>query len=183
MNDSISPVNGNEEAFPSAIPVQTLPVDEAVTALVAELAAARQMADEAQDATLRAQAELQNFRRRKEREADERIAAANRSLLLALLPVLDDFERAFTNLPASLGQESAAWVEGFALIQRKLQGLLEREGVTPIVAEGEFDPTRHEAISAAASDVVQSGHIVEEVQRGYMLGDKVLRPSYVRVAH
>jgi len=181
MINQTLPPSGNEEAFPASTP-EALPADEAITALVAELVAAKQAADEAQDASLRAQAELQNFRRRKEREAEDRIAAANRSLLLALLPVLDDFERAFANLPTGLDRESSAWIEGFALIQRKLQALLQREGVTPILAQGEFDPARHEAIAAAPSDAVQTGHILEEVQRGYMLGDKVLRPSYVRVA-
>ena len=156
--------------------------DEVITALVAELAEARKSADEARDHALRAQAELQNFRRRKEKEAEERVANANARLLIDLLPVVDDFERAFANVPPALQGEEAAWAEGFALILRKLQALLERQGVTPIDATGSFDPTHQEAISVEPSDEVASGEIIAEVQRGYKLGERVLRPSYVRVA-
>lgn len=156
--------------------------EDAISALVTELKEVRQLADEAQDQALRAQAELQNFRRRKERETSERVAQANARLLTELLPIIDDFDRAFANIPESISEEEAAWVDGFHLIQRKLHTLLDREGVTPIEATGTFDPTIHEAVAVEASEEVASGEIIAEVQRGYMLRDKVLRPSYVRVA-
>lgn len=156
--------------------------NETIKALVNELKEARQAADEARDHALRAQAELQNYRRRKDRETNERIAQANAALILELLPVIDDFERAFDNVPEGLNPEEAAWVEGFSLILRKLQAVLERQGVTPIEATGPFDPNLHEAISMEPSDEVKSGEIIAEVRKGYKLNDKVLRPSFVRVA-
>ncbi|MCP4168589.1 MAG: nucleotide exchange factor GrpE [Chloroflexi bacterium] len=156
--------------------------DETLSTLIAELKQAKQAADEAGDQALRAQAELQNFRRRKERESSERIAQANARLILEMLPVVDDFTRAFDNIPESIGEEEGDWVDGFRLILRKLETVLEREGVTAIDATGEFDPNIHEAISMEPNDGVESGHVIAEVQRGYMLKEKVLRPSYVRVA-
>ena len=156
--------------------------EDVVAKLVAELAEARREADEARDRALRAQAELQNFRRRKERETEERVAHANARILSEILQIVDDFERAFDNVPADLQGEEAAWVEGFRLILRKLQTLLEREGVTAIDATGEFDPNLHEAVSLEPSDEVESGNIIGEVRRGYLLRDRVLRPSIVRVA-
>lgn len=148
--------------------------------LVAEVAEAKKAADEARDQLLRAQADLQNFRRRKERETEERVTYANTRLLIELLPVIDDFERAFASVP--LGESEAAWVKGFQLILRKLQMVLEREGVSAIPCSGPFDPNLHEAISVEASDGVASGEIIAEARRGYRLNDRILRPSQVRVA-
>ncbi len=156
--------------------------DETLSALIAELKQAKQTADDAGDQALRAQAELQNFRRRKERESSDRIAQANARLILEMLPVVDDFTRAFDNIPESIGEEDAGWADGFRLISRKLETVLEREGVSAIDATGEFDPNIHEAISMEPNDGIESGHIIAEVQRGYILKEKVLRPSYVRVA-
>lgn len=170
------------EAETTAESVETQAEEDAITALVAELKEVKQLAEEAKDQALRAQAELQNFRRRKERETMERVAQANARLLSELLPIIDDFDRAFDNIPENISSEEAAWVDGFRLIQRKLHTLLDREGVTPIEASGTFDPTVHEAVSVEANEEVASGEIIAEVQRGYKLRDKVLRPSYVRVA-
>ncbi len=148
----------------------------------AEAEAARQAQAEAEDRWLRAQAELQNFRRRKEREVAERIALANEQLILELLPVLDDFERAFAAIPPEERETHAAWVEGFELIYRKLQKILESQGVEAIDASGEFNPEVHEAVTTAASDQVESGHIITEYRKGYKLKDKVIRASLVSVA-
>lgn len=166
-----TPESGSETSF-----------DETIAELVNELKLAHQARDEALDTALRAQAELQNFRRRKERESAERIAQANGRLILDLLPVIDDFDLAFKNVPAELQNDAPAWVAGFELIQRKLQGLLDREGVTVIDASGHFDPNCHEAITVEPSVSVPSGHIIAEVRRGYRLGERILRPSFVRVA-
>ncbi len=153
-----------------------------MTALIEELKEARKAADEARDHALRAQAELQNFRRRKEREVAERIALANESLILELLPVLDDFERAFEAIPEEDREAHAAWIEGFELIYRKLQKILENQGLEAIDASGEFNPEVHEAVTMAPSDEVESGHIVQEYRKGYKLKDKVIRASLVSVA-
>ena len=172
---AIADATDDETAFTTA-------EDETITRLITELTEARKAADEAQDRALRAQSELQNFRRRKERETSERIEQANVRLLRELLPVVDDFERAFANVPVGLVVEEQSWVYGFGLILRKLQILLEREGVTIIPAAGAFDPTLHEAISSEPHDAIPSGDIIAEVERGYRLHDKILRPSRVRVA-
>lgn len=156
--------------------------DDTIASLIAELTEAKKLADASQDQALRAQAELQNFRRRKERESNERIVHANARLITELLPVLDDFELAFNNLPDDISAEDAAWADGFQLILRKLQMMLEREDVTAIDATGAFDPNWHEAISVESSEEVASGDIIAEVRRGYKMRDRVLRPSSVRVA-
>lgn len=153
-----------------------------ITALIEELTQARKAADEARDQALRAQAELQNFRRRKQREVNERIALANESLILELLPVLDDFERAFEAIPKDVREEHAAWIDGFDLIYRKLQKILENQGLTPIEAAGEFDPNVHEAVTMVPSDDAASGEVVQELRKGYKLKDKVVRASLVSVA-
>ena len=171
-----------ETTEPTAAQSATEEIDETISNLIAELAEAKRQADTAQDQALRAQAELQNFRRRKERETGERIVQGNARLLREVLPAIDDFERAFDNIPEDISTENAAWADGFQLILRKLQMVLEREGVTLIDATGEFDPNWHEAISVEANNEVASGHIIAEVQKGYKLNDKILRPSFVRVA-
>ena len=153
-----------------------------MAALVDEIKELRKAADEARDHALRAQAELQNFRRRKEREVADRIALANESLILELLPVLDDFERAFEAIPEEDREQHAAWIQGFDLIYRKLQKILENQGLTPIEATGEFDPNVHEAVTMVPSEDVDSGEIVQELRKGYKLKDKVVRASLVSVA-
>jgi molecular chaperone GrpE len=147
-----------------------------------EAAQARQEANDFRDRWMRAEAELQNFRRRKEREVAERIALANESLILELLPVLDDFERAFEAIPEEDREAHAAWIEGFELIYRKLQKILEAQGLEAIDASGEFNPEVHEAVTMTPSDEVESGHIVAEFRKGYKLKDKVIRASLVSVA-
>ena len=107
---------------------------------------------------------------------NERNAAAN--IIKRYLPILDDLERALQASPQAL-----PWVEGIELIQRKLQSILDSEGIKRIEAEGQvFDPNFHEAISQEQSAEVPSGHVVAVVQNGYMLGEKVLRPAMVRVS-
>ncbi len=150
--------------------------------LVEEIRELRKAADDARDHALRAQAELQNFRRRKEREVVDRIALANEGLILELLPVLDDFERAFEAIPEEDREQHEAWIKGFDLIYRKLQKILENQGLTPIDATGEFDPNVHEAVTMVPSDDVDSGEIVQELRKGYKLKDKVVRASLVSVA-
>ncbi len=153
-----------------------------MSALVDEIKELRKAADEARDHALRAQAELQNFRRRKEREVADRIALANERLILELLPVLDDFERAFEAIPEEDRKQHEAWIKGFDLIYRKLQKILENQGLTAIDASGEFDPNVHEAVTMVPSDETPSGEIVQELRKGYKLKDKVVRASLVSVA-
>jgi len=101
--------------------------------------------------------------------------------LAQILPLLDDFERAAETLPPNLSR--LTWIAGVLLIQRKLQLLLEQAGVTTIEAAGqEFDPFRHEAVTHEPSETVPEGHVIAELQKGYQIGERVLRPSVVRVS-
>jgi molecular chaperone GrpE len=163
-------------------------VDE-LTALQKELAAvqkelenAKAQAAEYLDGWQRARAEFANYRRRQEQERGELQRLANATLIGRLLPVLDDLERAFSNLPPGL--MSLTWIDGIALIYRKLEGALQAEGLTPIVTEpGQaFDPMVHEAITREPHEEFEEGQVIAEVQKGYKLGERVLRPTLVRVS-
>jgi len=129
----------------------------------------------------RARAEFANYKKRVARDQEDarlRIAA---DTLSNYLGVIDDLERALKERPED--GEAAAWAEGIELIHRKMYGVLETEGVEVIDAEGEhFDPTLHEAISHDESEDHEEGDVIEVVQPGYRLGERVLRPAMVRVA-
>jgi molecular chaperone GrpE len=155
-------------------------VDE-LTALRQELEEQKAKVAEYLDGWQRAQAEFANYRKRVEKERKDLVKSANGALITRLLPVMDDFERAFQTLPLDL--TGMTWLEGLMLIQRKLQMLLEQEGVTVIETEGQmFDPILHQAVTHEESKEHDEGQIIGEVQKGYKMGDKVLRPSLVRVA-
>ena len=129
----------------------------------------------------RSEADLINYKRRSDQEKEEIGKYSNASLILNLLPVLDDLERAFTSIPPNLVQ--LTWVDGIRLIERKLQASLEMQGVSPIKALGEpFDPNFHEAVTYEDSDEHEEGQIIAEVRKGYQIGSRVLRPALVRVA-
>jgi molecular chaperone GrpE len=152
-----------------------------VAELQEQLAQAQDQATEYLDNWRRSAAELSNARKRMQREMDEHRAGAATRILEKLLPVVDDVDRAFIVVPPD--QENAEWVNGFRMIQRKLQGLLESEGVTSIPAEGQpFDPAIHYAVTHEEADGFEDGQIIAELARGYLLNDKVLRPAMVRVA-
>lgn len=128
----------------------------------------------------RAQADFINFKRRTEQERVEQTKFANSALILKIIPVLDDFERAFATLPREV--EGIPWLEGIALIERKLRFILEQEGVTPIEALGnDFDPNLHEAVLLEEGTDPQHGVVVAELQKGYKLHDRVIRPTMVKV--
>lgn len=155
--------------------------DDPIVRLVHEYKEAIQARDDLQDQYLRAAAEYANAKRRAEFRAENQILAARERILTNILPVLDDFERAFEAVPEE--EQESAWLEGFSLIQRKLKTILEREGVTSIEAEGQpFDPNLHQAVMMVEVDDAETGTVVAELQRGYRLGDRVLRPSMVQVA-
>ena len=125
----------------------------------------------------RAAADFQNYKRRTEQERQEVALLANAAFIINILPVLDDLERAITNVDANLS--GLTWIDGIRLIHRKFQAVLEACGVKEIKAEGQdFDPRYHEATMYGDGE---EGKVVSEVQRGYMLGDRVLRPSMVVV--
>ena len=127
----------------------------------------------------RAQADFINYKRRSEQEKEEISQFANAILMLNLLPILDDLERAFTSIPPHLIRLS--WVDGIRLIERKLQASLEAQGLSPIKAKGEpFDPKLHEATMYSKG---KEGIVIEELQKGYKLHDRVIRPTMVVVGN
>ncbi len=127
----------------------------------------------------RAQAEFINYKNRVQRDQETMKVLMKGDIIKKFLPVLDDLDRALQNRPA----DSGAWGSGIELIQKKLQTILESEGVKRIEAEGQpFDPNFHEAISNEPAEDVESGHVIAVVQNGYILGDRVIRPAMVRVA-
>jgi molecular chaperone GrpE len=146
-----------------------------------QLADTQAKADEYLDGWQRARAELTNYKRRVDRERAEIHATARIPVLARFLDVLDDLERALENAPESL--DGDGWFEGLMLVQRKFSSLLEAEGVTEIETAGQmFDPALHEAIAQESSEDHQEGEIIGAVQKGYRLGDHVVRPARVRVA-
>lgn len=125
----------------------------------------------------RAQADFVNYKRRTEQERNEMVMLASATLMLNLLPVLDDLERALDNVSEKLS--GLTWVDGIALIYRKLKVTLEGNGLSEIKALGEtFDPNFHEAALYVDGE---EGKVIEELQKGYMLHDRVLRPAMVKV--
>lgn len=155
--------------------------DDPIVQLVQEYKEAIKARDEAEDKYLRAAAEFANARRRAELRADHEVRAAREHILGSFLPAVDDLARALLAAPAS--DEAQSWSNGFSLIQRKLESTLERLGVTTIEAEGHpFDPALHQAVIMEEVDGVASGIVVQELQKGYLLDGKVLRPSMVKVA-
>lgn len=186
--ESLAPEETLAGAEPRPEPLGPEPRDEGPAEEVDELRALRRELEEQKakaaeylDGWQRARAEFANYRKRIEKEQEDMIKSANGAFITRLLPVIDDFERAFQTLPLDL--MSMTWLEGIALIQRKLQVLLEQEGVTVIEIEGQFfDPTLHQAVTYEESEEHEGGQIIGEVQKGYKIGDKVLRPSLVRVA-
>ncbi len=127
----------------------------------------------------RAQADFQNYQKRADRERAETADSAKNSVLLALLPVADDFELAVKLMPEEIS--TSEWANGIRMIERKLKGFLENYGVTAIETSGKpFDPKYHEAVMKADGE---EGMIVRELRKGYMIKDTVLRPSLVVVGN
>ena len=131
------------------------------------------------DSYLRLAADFDNYRKRVAREQVELTSRANERILNELLPVLDDLERA---LEAAAEHEEAKLEEGVRLVHRSLLGLVERHGLSEIATEGAFDPHVHEALLTQPADSAEEGSVLQVLQKGYRLGDKVLRPARVIVA-
>jgi len=127
----------------------------------------------------RTQADFINYKRRNEQEREEFNKFANTGLVLSLLPVLDDLERALASIPVKSAR--LPWVDGIRLIERKFRASLETQGLTPIKALGEpFDPNLHEAMR---QDKGKEGIVIEELKKGYKFHDRVIRPTMVVVGN
>jgi len=163
-------------------------LDTSPGALAAELdelrlqvIAAEQEAAENKAGWQRTAADFANYRRRTEQDREQSLGLANESLLSKLLAIVDDFDRAIANMPPEL--HSLGWAQGIVAIDRKLRLLLESEGLTPIEALGQpFDPHLHEAVVQEERPNTREGTITAELQRGYRIRDRVLRPAMVAVA-
>jgi len=152
-----------------------------IAGLKEELEKAAARAAEFSDGWQRERADFQNYRRRVERDHQLQAQEISGRIIKRFLEVQDDLERALKNIPA--GGDAATWAEGIELVNRKLASLFEAENVKKIEAENQlFDPNFHEAVSHEESSDHESGQIIEVIQQGYMLGDRVLRPARVRVA-
>lgn len=144
-----------------------------------ELEEQKARAEEYYNRLLRLQADFENYRRRTAREREEFAKYASSSLCEALLPVLDNFQLALE----AKGQDPAKVVEGVEMIYRQLLDVLQKEGLTPVEAEGQqFDPTKHEAAMQECTDQYPDNTVTAELRRGYYLRDKLLRPAMVKVA-
>jgi molecular chaperone GrpE len=146
-----------------------------------ELEQARAQSEENLRAWQRAAADYSNYKRRTDDERETVARFANALLISKLLSVLDDFDRALDNVPPDTDD---SWVDGMRLVERKLRNVLESEGVTPIEATGmPFDPNLHEAVVHEETADHPDNQVIGELQRGYRLHDRVLRPALVRVAN
>jgi molecular chaperone GrpE len=147
----------------------------------AELEKVRAQSQEYFEGWQRERADFANYKKRIERDQIQMAQAVNGNIVKKYLVVMDDLERALKARPAE--GDGAKWAEGIDLIYRKFQTILENENIKRIPADAaEFDPNLHEAISHEDSPDHESGQVIEVLQQGYMIGDRVLRPALVRVA-
>jgi molecular chaperone GrpE len=158
---------GDEESEPEA----PTPADQ-----LARVTAER---DEYLALAQRVQADFDNYRKRALREQESLVAHAHERLVRELLPILDDLER---TLEAAERHEEAKLVDGVRLVEQLLRKALVKEGLTEIDTSGQFDPHVHEALLTQPAEDAEPGSVLDVVQRGYRLGDKVVRPARVIVA-
>ncbi|MEC0091840.1 nucleotide exchange factor GrpE [Paenibacillus macquariensis] len=146
-----------------------------------ELERLQALADENQQRVLRTQADFDNYRKRTQKEKEEFAKYASTKLITELLPIVDNFDRAFSTVVEDNLNESFS--KGMNMIYRQLEGVLQAEGLVPMDSVGQpFNPEFHQAIMQVESEEYPEGTVVEEIQKGYMLKDKVLRPAMVKVS-
>jgi molecular chaperone GrpE len=159
-------------------PEQEQPTPEQIQSLEERIALLERERDEYLADVKRVAADFDNYRKRAAREQQSLVARAHERLVKDLLPVLDDLERA---LEAAEQHEEAKLEDGVRLVHRELRGTLEKEGLVEIETEGEFDPHVHEALLSQPSEE-DDGAILQVIQKGYRLGDRVLRPARVVIS-
>lgn len=150
--------------------------------LEGQLEQARQEAAQNREGWQRAAAELANFKRRQEEQLKFQRDMIKADVLEGVISALDDMDLAFQNVPPELDGQVVGWVEGFRLVQRKLDKVLDDQHVKPIDTTGNFDPKLHEAVSYEESEGHEEGQIIAELRKGYQIGNRVIRPALVRVA-
>lgn len=171
------PAAGEAVAEPAT---EAQPTDD-VAALKQELEKHREQSEYHLEQWKRAAANLENYRKRAEKERAELHKSGQVALIAQLLPILDDFERAFQTVPFALSHFT--WTEGLALIDRKLHLLLSQHGLKEIEALGKpFEPALHQALMEEETTAYADGHVMGVLQKGYILHDRVLRPAMVKIA-
>jgi molecular chaperone GrpE len=176
----MEPTMTEHEAIREQEPTTTTPEfsPEALQARVAEL---EQAYEEQRNLYLRTLADFQNYRRRQHEEIERQRGLLLGSLMQDLLPILDNFERALQAAEAT--RELEPLIEGVRMTERQIKAVLERYDIHPIIAIGQpFDPNLHEAIQRVETADYEDGIVIDEVERGYRMGERVLRPSRVIVA-
>jgi molecular chaperone GrpE len=162
-------------------PSEDAPAADEVQALRGQLEEAQKQISDLRDRWQRSAADLANLRRHTEQQRGEMEQFASMLLVMDLLPVLDNFERAIATIPGNLAL--LTWIQGVLLIERHLRAILESRGVAEIDADGKaFDPHRHEAISERETADVPAGQVVAVLQKGYTMHGRVIRPALVEVS-
>lgn len=170
--------DGGEEVLED-VPEASL--EEKVLTLEAELKQSKEQAEDYYVRLQRLQAEFDNFRKRSQKEKEENLKYASERVIKEMLPILDNFERAVASSQSS--QDFTAFSQGVEMILKQMKSGLEKEGLTPIEAVGQpFDPKLHDAVLQVDSEDYPENTVVEELQKGYYLKEKVLRPSMVKVS-
>ena len=178
--EAIAAAGGVDSAVEGADSKQS--PQEEVLSLEKQLEQARQEAAQNLEGWQRTAAELANFKRRQEEQRKLQRDRIKAEVLEGVISALDDMVIAFQHVPEELDGQLVGWVEGFRLVQRKLDKILDDQNVMPINTEGKFDPNLHEAVSHEENDDHEEGDIIEELRRGYQIGNRVIRPALVRVA-
>jgi len=175
-------VTETDEADETTSDGEAVSVKVTIESLQSELESVQTEAAKNLEGWQRAVADLANYKRRQGEQAAQRTLEIKANIIREILPALDDLDLAFQNIPDGLNEQEANWVEGFKLVQRKLLKMLEDNNIQTIDAEGEFDPNLHEAVTYEESPDHESNTIIAELRKGYIAGDRVLRPALVRVA-
>jgi molecular chaperone GrpE len=180
MPDSEEKKDLNQEnSDPVAEAPREMNLDEKLKALEEEMAQLKAQVEDKHDKHLRAVAELSNYRKRVQREREELMRLAREDLVLKLVDVLDNFDRALA--AAKTMSDFESFHKGVELILKQMSQTLEREGLVPFESKGQtFDPTKHEAVMTVETDQHPPGIVMDEISRGYTLGDRVVRQPWSR---
>ncbi|MCB0193513.1 MAG: nucleotide exchange factor GrpE [Anaerolineae bacterium] len=194
LDDDVNAQNAEKQTEGEAAAAEVAPPDEAEAAtasdpsaeiieqLQADLAATQQESTKNLENWQRTAAELANYKRRQEEQMKLQRDRIKSEVLEGVISALDDLDLAFQNLPEELDGQLIGWVEGFRLVQRKLDKILDDQNVMPVDTSGQFDPNFHEAVSYEQNDDHETDHIIAELRKGYQIGNRVIRPALVRVA-
>ncbi|MCB0213986.1 MAG: nucleotide exchange factor GrpE [Anaerolineae bacterium] len=185
LDDDVKAQNAEEQTdseTAETVSVDATPNADMIEQLQADLAAAQQESAKNLENWQRTAAEFANYKRRQEEQMKLQRDRIKSEVLQGVISALDDLDLAFQNLPAEIDGQLIGWVEGFRLVQRKLDKILDDQNVMPVDTAGQFDPNFHEAVSYEETEDHETDHIIAELRKGYQIGNRVIRPALVRVA-